>query len=201
MQVRHFGVLHASGALPLTTIRLMIVPAHPSDDPLPQRQPPPPRMARCPTGGTAMRIVMRRWTSSRDLVDTSGEPCRGPDERRAIQCGPLTAPVRPSAGLRQHQAAETRSATACQRPAAMPRGALDVPMAMPHHGVRRTIPTLRERHTLEDPLAAMRGFLEPRIEATARVASILISSARYGKKDSHQAGASPSYNRRSLLLP
>jgi len=59
MKVRHFGFLHASCALPLTTIRLMIVPAHPSEAPPPQRQPPP-RVARCPTCGTPMRIVMRR---------------------------------------------------------------------------------------------------------------------------------------------
>jgi hypothetical protein len=71
MKVRHFGFLHASCALPLTTIRLMIVPALPSDDPPPQRPPPPPRVARCPTCGTPLRIVMRRWTSSRDFVDTS----------------------------------------------------------------------------------------------------------------------------------
>jgi Putative transposase/Transposase zinc-binding domain len=71
MKVRHFGLLHASCALPLTTIRLMIVPAHPSNDPPSQRQSPPPRVARCPTCGTPLRIVMRRWTSSRGFVDTS----------------------------------------------------------------------------------------------------------------------------------
>jgi hypothetical protein len=48
-------------------------------------------------------------------------------------------------------------------------------MAMSHHGMRRTISTRRERNTLKEPLAALRGFLEPRIEATARVASILFS--------------------------
>jgi hypothetical protein len=71
MKVRHFGFLHASCALPLTTIRRMIVPAHPNDDPSPQRQPSPPRVARCPTCGTPMGIVIRRWASSRDFVDTS----------------------------------------------------------------------------------------------------------------------------------
>jgi hypothetical protein len=28
-------------------------------------------VVRCPTCGTPMRIVMRRWISSRDFVDTS----------------------------------------------------------------------------------------------------------------------------------
>src|SRR5262245_53759965 len=53
-------------------------------------------------------------------------------------------------------------------------------MARPHHGVRHTTYPLPGRNTLEDTsetLADLRGFLEPRIEATARVASILISSA------------------------
>ena len=69
MKVRHFGFMHASSTIHTDTIRQMIVPAHPSDDPPPR--PPPPRVARCPTCGTPMRIVMRRWTSSRDFVDTS----------------------------------------------------------------------------------------------------------------------------------
>jgi len=71
MKVRHFGLLHASCALPLATIRLMIVQAHPSEDQLPQRTPPQPRVARCPTCGAPMRVVMRLWTSPRDFVDTS----------------------------------------------------------------------------------------------------------------------------------
>src|SRR5262249_7963890 len=110
----------------------------------------------------------------------------------APQCGPPTAPVRLSAGLRRHQAAEIRSATACQCPAAVPRGASDVPMAMSHHGMRRTISTRRERNTLQEPLAALRGFLEPRIEATARVASILFRWAAgpmMGLVAPHHAGS------------
>jgi len=67
MKVRHFGFMHASSAIHTDTIRQMIVPAPPSDDPPPPR-PLPPRVARCPTCGTPMRIVMRRWTSSRDFV-------------------------------------------------------------------------------------------------------------------------------------
>ncbi len=48
-------------------------------------------------------------------------------------------------------------------------------MAMPHHSVRLSLHPLPGRNTLEDMLSGMRGFLEPRIEATTRVASILIS--------------------------
>jgi hypothetical protein len=70
MKVRHFGFLHASGAVPLATIRRLIEQGHPSDDPPKQRTPPPPRVARCPTCGASMRLVMRRWTSHSDFVDT-----------------------------------------------------------------------------------------------------------------------------------
>jgi hypothetical protein len=52
------------------------------------------------------------------------------------------APVRSHAGIRPHQAAQDGSATAFQRPADASRGAADAPMAMPHHGVRRTTHTL-----------------------------------------------------------
>jgi hypothetical protein len=70
MKGRHFGFLHASCAVPLATIRRLIEPGHPSDDPPRQRTPPSPRAARCPTGGTSMRLVMRRWTAHSDFVDT-----------------------------------------------------------------------------------------------------------------------------------
>ncbi|MGE3542158.1 MAG: transposase [Candidatus Tectimicrobiota bacterium] len=70
MKVRHFGWLHASCAIPLASIRLMIVQAHPLDgQPLP-RSPPLPRTVRCPTCGAPMRVVMRLWTSPRAFVDT-----------------------------------------------------------------------------------------------------------------------------------
>lgn len=71
MKVRHFGFLHASCAIPPDTIRLMIVQAHPSDDQPPPHRPPQPRVARCPTCGAPMRVIMRLWTSNRDFVDTS----------------------------------------------------------------------------------------------------------------------------------
>jgi len=70
MQVRHFGLLHASGAIPLDTIRRLSVQVHPSEDQPPPRPPPPPRAARCPTWGAPRRVVMRLWTSHRDCVDT-----------------------------------------------------------------------------------------------------------------------------------
>ena len=35
-----------------------------------KRKPPPPRVARCPTCGAPMRVVMRLWTSPKDFVDT-----------------------------------------------------------------------------------------------------------------------------------
>jgi hypothetical protein len=70
MKVRHFGFFHASCAIPLATIRLMMVQGHPSDDKPTQRKPPQPLAARCPTCGTPMHVVMRLWTSSRAFVDT-----------------------------------------------------------------------------------------------------------------------------------
>ena len=69
-KVRHFGFLHASCAIPLATLRLMIVQGHPGDVQLPPRTPLPPHAARCPTCGASMRVIMRRWTSPRDFVDT-----------------------------------------------------------------------------------------------------------------------------------
>lgn len=70
MKVRHFGLLHASCTIPLASIRLMIVQAHPLDGQPPPRSPPLPRTARCPTCGAPMRVVMRLWTSPRAFVDT-----------------------------------------------------------------------------------------------------------------------------------
>ena len=70
MKVRHFGLLHASCAIPLASIRLMIVQAHSLDGQPPPRSPPLPRTARCPTCGAPMQVVMRLWTSPRGFVDT-----------------------------------------------------------------------------------------------------------------------------------
>jgi hypothetical protein len=71
MKVRHFGLLHASCAVPLATIRLLIGQRHPLDSQPPPRHPPPPRVARCPTCGVPMRVIMRLWTSPKAFVDTS----------------------------------------------------------------------------------------------------------------------------------
>ena len=70
MKVRHFGFLQASCAIPLATIRFMIVQAHPSAGQPPLRTPPPPLAARCPTCGAPMHLVMRLWTSHSAFVDT-----------------------------------------------------------------------------------------------------------------------------------
>jgi hypothetical protein len=69
-KVRHFGFLHASCAVPLATIRLMMGQGPSSDALSPQRQPPPQPAARCPTCGAPMRVVMRLWTSHCAFVDT-----------------------------------------------------------------------------------------------------------------------------------
>jgi hypothetical protein len=70
MKVRHFGLLHASCAIPLATIRLMIVQGHPREGKPTPRQSPTPLAARCPTCGAPMRVVMRLWTSPKSFVDT-----------------------------------------------------------------------------------------------------------------------------------
>ena len=70
MQVRHCGLRHARCAIPLASIRLMIVPAHPLDGPPPPRSPPRPRTAHCPTCGAPMRVGRRLGTSPRACVDT-----------------------------------------------------------------------------------------------------------------------------------
>ena len=143
MKVRHFGFLHASCAIPLATIRLMIVQGHPSDGQPPPRTPPPPRAARCPTCGAPMRVVMRLWTSHQGLCRyrLSGMTCALTSVVRHGVAHPRHPCARMPA-IRPHKAAEGGSATAFQRPADASRGSSDAPMAMPHHGVRRTIPTL-----------------------------------------------------------
>jgi len=70
VKIRHFGFLHASCAIPLATIRLMIMLGHPMGDQPTSQKPPQPLAARCPTCGAPMRVVMRVWTSPRAFVDT-----------------------------------------------------------------------------------------------------------------------------------
>lgn len=69
-KVRHFGFLHASCTVSLTTIRRLMGQDHPRDDQPSPATPPPSRTARCPTCGAPMRVVMRVWTAPRDFVDT-----------------------------------------------------------------------------------------------------------------------------------
>jgi hypothetical protein len=71
MKVRHFGFLHASCAIPLDTIRLMIVQAHPADCTPTPLTPPAPFVAFCPICGGQMRVVARLWTTNRTFADTS----------------------------------------------------------------------------------------------------------------------------------
>jgi hypothetical protein len=70
MKVRHFGLLHASCAIPTDTLRRMIVQAHPIACQPKQSTPAAPRAACCPTCGAPMRVVMRLWTTNRAFVDT-----------------------------------------------------------------------------------------------------------------------------------
>src|SRR5262245_3301802 len=70
MQVRHFGFLPASWAIPPTTIRLLIVQGHLRDSQPPQRQPPHALATRCPTCGAPMRIALRVWPSPKAFVET-----------------------------------------------------------------------------------------------------------------------------------
>src|SRR5215831_3886325 len=71
MKVHHFGLLHASCAVPRATIRRLIEQVHPGEDMPPPRKPSPPHVARCPTCGVSMHVVMRVWTSPKAFVDTS----------------------------------------------------------------------------------------------------------------------------------
>jgi hypothetical protein len=103
--IRHFGLLHARGALPLATIRLMLMLGHPMGGPPTSPKPPQPRAARCPTCGAPMRRVMRVWPSPRAFVDTGGVAEGCPDACEATRCATPMAPVRPHAGIRRHKTA------------------------------------------------------------------------------------------------
>src|SRR5262249_18294329 len=135
------GVLQASCALPLATIRRMIEPVHPGADQPPSRTPPPPHAVRWPTCGAPRRVVMRGWTSHRDVVDTGCAP-----ERSLTRCvrhgvAPPTAPVRRHPARRPPTRAVDRGATACERRADGGPCSSETPIAIPHHGVRRPLPT------------------------------------------------------------
>jgi hypothetical protein len=71
MKVRHFGFLHASCAVPTHTLRRMILQGYPIPFQPTQIVPPKPCVARCPTCGAQMRLVMRLWTSDGAFIDTS----------------------------------------------------------------------------------------------------------------------------------
>ena len=140
-QVRHFGFLPASCAVPLATIRLLMGQGPSRDALAPQRQPPPRPAARCPTCGAPMRVVMRLWTAHGDLVDTSCAAGRCPGAA-CDTVWPPTAPVRPHPAITQPTPPDGGSGTAFQRLADASRGSTAAPMAMPHDGVRHMLPTL-----------------------------------------------------------
>jgi hypothetical protein len=71
MKVRHFGFMHTSSAIKTDTLRQMIVQVQPIDGTPLRSVLPPPRVALCPTCGAPLRVVMRLWTPTRALVDTS----------------------------------------------------------------------------------------------------------------------------------
>jgi hypothetical protein len=71
MKVRHFGLLHASCAIPPATIRLLIAQGRPINSQPPLHTPSPPRVTCCPTCGVPMHVVLRVWTSPKAFVDTS----------------------------------------------------------------------------------------------------------------------------------
>jgi hypothetical protein len=135
-------VLHASCAIPLAPIRLMIVQAHLSNDQPPPHSPPQPRVARCPTCGTPMCVVMRLWPVHRDCVDTGCAVGLCPAARGATRGVHPTAPVRPHPAIRLHKMADGESATAFRCPADASRGSAEAPIAMPHPGVRPMPPSL-----------------------------------------------------------
>jgi hypothetical protein len=70
---RPCGFLHTSCAISPATIRLMREQGHPGEDQPTQRTPPAPlpRVARWPTWGVSLHVVMRVWTSPRGFVETS----------------------------------------------------------------------------------------------------------------------------------
>jgi hypothetical protein len=70
MKVRHFGFLPASCALPLATIRLLIVQGQPMEGKPRRSISPPPRVALCPACGVPMRVVMRLWAANGIFADT-----------------------------------------------------------------------------------------------------------------------------------
>ena len=160
-QVRHCGFCPASGALSRAPIRQLIVPAHPGEDLPPPRPPPPPGVARWPTWSAPMRVVMRRWASHRDLVDTG---CGGTTGRGNAQChtvwhllGPPCAPP----ALRPHRTPEGGLPTDHRETHTFPTSPDHTPMALPHHEVRRTIPPCLAAIPYTAPALAGQASLHP----------------------------------------
>ena len=117
---------------------------------------------------------MRLWASNRDCVDTGCGGTTGRGNAQGNTVWHLLDPVRPSPAIRPHGPLMAELTTDHRDTTTFPTSPDDTHMALPHHDVRRTIPPALTQYPI-GPLTGMPGFLEPRREATARVASILIS--------------------------
>jgi putative transposase len=137
-KVRPCGLLHARGAVPLATSRLMMGQGPCSDALAPQRQPPP-RPAVRP--GAPRCVSSCAWGSQTATVSIPAARQDVARDRRARRCGTPTAPGRPPPALKQPPP-DGGSVTAFQRLADASRGSTDAPMAMPHDGVRHMLPAL-----------------------------------------------------------
>jgi hypothetical protein len=70
MKVRHFGLMNSNCAIPIDTLRRLILMQRPVAFKTPDVEAPAPRVASCPTCGKPMQLVMRRWTSNQAFLDT-----------------------------------------------------------------------------------------------------------------------------------
>jgi hypothetical protein len=140
LNVRHGGLLHASGAVPPETIRLLSRQGHPSDGQPPPPRPPPPLVVRWPTCDVPLHVVMRVRTSPRAWVDTGEAAGLCPGNRGATRLVTPTAPVRLHPGITAPTPPDAGRATAFQPPADGSLGSSEAPVPMPHPGVRCPLP-------------------------------------------------------------
>ena len=177
MPVRHCGLLHARGAVPLATIRLHDRAGPPRDGPPPPRSPPP---ARGPLSDL-WRPAARRHAS----VDLPQGLCRY-QLRGAVAWTSVVrhgwqshGPRAPYPGIRQHKDGEDGAPPPASRAQTLPLGSADAPMAMPHHGCEAhdppplVTPYPQQTHSLACGASLHTGLKRPQ-----RVASILISRWR-----------------------
>ncbi|MGE3537921.1 MAG: transposase [Candidatus Tectimicrobiota bacterium] len=142
MNVRPCGLLPASWAIHPDTLRRLIVQACPIDGP------PTPRSSWQPAWPAARPGAHRCASSgacgpppglwSRQAARNDG--ARTPSVRHGWS--PLTAPVRPSPALSRQRTTAGGTTTAYGDANTVPSSPDEAPMAMPHHGLRHTIPPL-----------------------------------------------------------